>query len=151
MVREVDVLAADLSVHDAMMTLAAGRHRVYTVVDAQRRPVGLVSRADALLWQVEGGHDDERLADRVSDASLPLVYPDDMTARAVDVMLATDQGRLPVVDRRTGVMVGLLTRKDLLKVRASMARSEGERRAYLAWGKRSVARPGDAGRASRLP
>jgi len=51
-------------------------------------------------------------------------------------MLATDQGRLPVVDRRTGVLVGLVTRKDLLKVRASVARSEKNRSAYLAPRKR---------------
>jgi len=51
MVREVDILAADLPVPAAIAILAAGRHRIYPVLDAARRPVGLVSRADALLWQ----------------------------------------------------------------------------------------------------
>ena len=136
MVREVDILAADLPVPAAIAILAAGRHRIYPVLDAARRPVGLVSRADALLWQVEGGHGGELLGERVSDASLPLIHSDEVTARAVDIMLATDQGRLPVVDRRTGVLVGLVTRKDLLKVRASVARSEKDRSAYLAPRKR---------------
>jgi len=132
MVRDVDVLNDDLPVPEAVAVLAAGRHRVYPVVDAGGRPVGLVSRADALLWRAEGGHDDERLGERISDASLPIVHPDDVTARAVDVMLATDQGRLPVTDRKTGVLVGLLTRKDLLQVRGAVARSEHDRRAYFA-------------------
>jgi CIC family chloride channel protein len=132
MVREVDVLAADLPIVDAIAELEAGRHRVYPVVDAQNRPVGLVSRGDALLWRVEGGHDGELLAERVSDASLAVAHPDWVVARAVDLMLAADQGRIPVVDPRTGVLVGLLTRKDLLQVRASVVRSEGERRAYFA-------------------
>ena len=47
-------------------------------------------------------------------------------------MLATDQGRLPVIDRKTGVLVGLLTRKDLLQVRAAAVRAEDERTAYFA-------------------
>ena len=46
-------------------------------------------------------------------------------------MLATDQGRLPVVDPLSGVMVGLLARKDLLQVRAGAARAEHERESYL--------------------
>ena len=55
-----------------------------------------------------------------------------MVARAVDIMLATDQGRLPVTDPATGVLVGLLTRRDLLKVRAAVASSEEQRQAFLA-------------------
>ena len=132
MVRDVDVLTEDISVPEAVAVLAASVHRVYPVVDAAGRPVGLVSRADALRWQTEGGHDEDRLGERISDASLPLVHPDDVTARAVEVMLATDQGRLPVTERKTGVLVGLLTRKDLLQVRGAVARSEDHRRAYFA-------------------
>jgi CIC family chloride channel protein len=131
MVRKVDVLAADLSIGRAIAELQTGRHRVYPVVDGAGRPVGLVSRADALRWKVEGGHDDERLGERVSDALLPVVHPDDVAGRAVDLMLATDQGRIPVVDPASGVLVGLVTRKDLLQVRASVVRAEGERRAYF--------------------
>jgi CBS domain-containing protein len=67
----------------------------------------------------------------VSDAALPVVHPDDIAARAIEVMLATGQGRLAVTDARTGVLEGLVTRKDLLKVRASVARNEGEREAYF--------------------
>jgi len=46
-------------------------------------------------------------------------------------MLATDQGRIPVVDPQTGALVGLITRKDLLQVRAAVARSESERSAFF--------------------
>ena len=131
MVRDVDTLAASLSVGAAVATLAKGRHRIYPVVDSAGRPVGLVSRADALLWRIEGGHEAEPLGDRVSDASLAVIHPDEVVTHAVDVMLANDQGRSPVVDPRTGALVGLVTRKDLLQVRASVARSEGERSAFF--------------------
>ena len=132
MVTAVDTLTADLSVPDAVAALGAGRHHAYPVLDAAGRPVGLVTRGDALLWRTEGGHGDETLGERISDAGLAVLHPDDVTSHAVDVMLATGQGRLPVTDPRTGALVGLVTRKDLLQVRAAVNRSEGDRRAYFA-------------------
>ena len=92
----------------------------------------MVSRADALLWEMEGGHDQERLEDRVSDASLPLLHPDDVASHAVDLMLATDRGRLAVTDPTTSKLVGIVSRKDLLHIRAATSREERERRAYFA-------------------
>ncbi|MGE7415199.1 chloride channel protein [Methylobacterium tarhaniae] len=135
MVRAVDTLPGTLPVPEAVAVLETGRHRIYPVVDGAGRPVGLVSRADALLWTTEGGHEGERLDERVSDAALAVVHPDDVTAHAIDLMLATGQGRLPVTDPESGRLVGLLTRKDLLQVRAAFSRAEVERQAYLARGK----------------
>ncbi|MET7246860.1 chloride channel protein [Methylobacterium sp. EM32] len=138
MVRGVDTLPGALPVPEAVAVLEAGRHRIYPVLDEAGRPVGLVSRADALLWTTEGGHEGERLDERVSDASLCVVHPDDVTAHAIDLMLATGQGRLPVTDPASGQLVGLLTRKDLLQVRAAFSRAEGERRAYFSRGAKAV-------------
>jgi len=131
MVHDVDVLQADLSIAKAVSVLQSGQHRIYPVVDTFGRPVGLVSRADALLWKIEGGHDDERLEERISDASVAVVHPGDVVIHAVDLMLATDQGRLPVTDEETGKLVGILTRKDLLQVRASVRKEESEKQAYF--------------------
>jgi CIC family chloride channel protein len=131
MLRQVDTLPADLSVADAVTALQQGRHRIYPVVDAAGRPVGLVSRGDALRWVTEGGHAGERLGEHISDAGLACAYPDEVVAGAVDLMIAADQGRLPVIDRQSGVLVGLLTRRHLLQVRADLSRAEGERRAYF--------------------
>ncbi len=137
MVRDVDVLQANMAIPEAVTVLQAGQHRIYPVVDASGRPVGLVSRADALRWKIEGGHDDERLGERVSDASLAVVHPGDVVIHAVDLMLATDQGRLPVTDPGTGKLVGLVTRKDLLQVRAGVRREEGDKQAYFSSRKRA--------------
>lgn len=131
MERDVETLSANLDVPAAVAALEVGHHRIYPVVDPAGRPMGLVSRADALRWRIEGGHDGERLGERVSDAVLAVVHPGDIVSHAVDLMLATDQGRIPVTDPQTGVLVGLLTRKDLLQVRASVIRTEDERRAYI--------------------
>ncbi len=81
------------------------------------------------MWKA--AHEGERLEERVSDASLSIVHPGDVVSHAVDLMLATEQGRIPVTDPETGKLVGLLTRKDLLQVRAAVVRTEGERRAYF--------------------
>jgi CBS domain-containing protein len=131
MAKRVDSLPADMSITDAVAELERGRHRIYPVVDGRGRPVGLVSRADALRWRIEGGHKGERIDELISDASLDVIHPNDVVTRAVDLMLQNDQGRLPVTDPQTGRLVGLLTRKDLLRVRASVSQSEGERRAYF--------------------
>lgn len=48
MAREVDALAADLPVPEALAVMETGRHRVYPVIDDQRRPIGLVTRKDPL-------------------------------------------------------------------------------------------------------
>jgi H+/Cl- antiporter ClcA/CBS domain-containing protein len=131
MLRDVETVSADLSIGQAVAVLQTGRHRIYPVVDAAGRPVGLVSRGDALRWITEGGHQGERLGDLVSDAGFVRAWPDEAAARAVERMVSADQGRLPVVDRQTGALVGLVTRRHLLQVRADVARAEGERRAFF--------------------
>lgn len=131
MVREVDVLDAGQTVDQAVKIIEVGRHHAYPVVDAARRPVGIVSRGDALRWKTEGRHPGESLEEWISDAALAVVHPDDVVARALDIMMATGQGRVPVTDPISGILVGLLTRKDLLQVRVTVVQSERERRAYL--------------------
>lgn len=131
MVREVEVVPADLGLADVVALLEAGRHRIYPVVDAHARPIGLVSRADALRWRIETRSNDERLEDRITDASVVVTHPDVVLTAAIDLMLRNDLGRIPVTERQSGRIVGLLTRKDLLQVHAHATRSEHERAAYL--------------------
>jgi CBS domain-containing protein len=46
-------------------------------------------------------------------------------------MSATDMGRVPVLDRSSGALVGLVARRDLLRVRAHSVRHEREREALI--------------------
>jgi len=132
MIRKVDVLRSDSPVAEAIAAIEAGTHRTYPVVDAAGRPIGLVSRGEALRWRIEGGHAHETLGEHISDASLAIVHADDLISNAVEIMLATDQGRLPVVDPETGALIGLLTRRDVLAVRGRETENEMQREAYLA-------------------
>jgi chloride channel protein, CIC family len=134
MTAKVETLAADLPLADALTAIEDGAHHAYPVVDGAGRPVGLVSRSDALDWALEerdGDAAEGTLGERVSDADLAVVHPGDVVSHAIDVMLAAGQGRLPVTDPQSGRLVGLLTRKDLLQVRATVVRAEAERRAFF--------------------
>ncbi|MBE7243505.1 MAG: chloride channel protein [Actinomycetospora chiangmaiensis] len=136
----VETLGANLPLSEALAAIEAGAHHAYPVVDAVGRPVGLVSRSDALRWTLEVQDSDagsDTLGERVSDADLALVHPGDVVSHALDVMLSAGQGRLPVTDPQSGRLVGLLTRKDLLQVRATVVRSEAERRAFFRRGRGS--------------
>jgi len=133
MTTEVETLGATLTLAEAAAAIEAGRHDAYPVTDATGRPVAIVSRAEILLWTRE--HDEARagetLAERLSDASLPMVHPGDVVSHALDVMLADGSGRLLVTEAEGGALVGLLTRRDLLRIRAASLQAEGERQAYL--------------------
>ncbi len=60
-----------------------------------------------------------------------MVHPGDVVSHALDVMLADGSGRLLVTEAEGGALVGLLTRRDLLRIRAASLQAEGERQAYL--------------------
>lgn len=91
----------------------------------------MVTRADVLRWRTEGDHQAATLDDVVSDSSSVVAHPDDVLGRVADLMVASDLGRLPVVDRASHRVVGLVARKDLLRIRAVVNAQEEDRNAYF--------------------
>jgi chloride channel protein, CIC family len=71
------------------------------------------------------------LKDKVSDTSIPVGHPDDTVGHIADIMIAADAARIPIIDLASGVLVGLVSRKDLLRLRLSQKSAELERRPYL--------------------
>ncbi|MBB3457889.1 H+/Cl- antiporter ClcA [Rhizobium sp. BK313] len=133
MIAKVNTLPAAMPAAQALAQLAEqpDSHRFYPVVETDGRLVGMISRADALRWQSEPDLAGQTLYDLISDTSIPLAHPEDTVGRVADIMIQADTGRVPVVDERTGVLVGLIARKDLLRLRSAANRSEFERGAYL--------------------
>jgi len=133
MVTSVDTLPSTMLIDEVaqFFSMDAHRHRSYPVINAQRRLVGMVTRADALRWQMQERHPDQTLNDLVSDASLPVAHPDDMAGRVTDLMIAADVGRVPIVDPTQGTLVGLIARKDLLRLREASRLLDRERQAYF--------------------
>lgn len=137
MIDKVDTLPADMRVDEASAFFATTErtHRVYPVIDGAGLLKGVVTRGDALLWQQDPALTDQTLDERVSDTSVPIAHPEDTIGYVADLMLATDVGRIPVVDPETGRLLGLVARKDLLRLRHAANASENERKPYLGPGK----------------
>ncbi|MEF0940606.1 chloride channel protein [Rhizobium sp. BR 362] len=133
MIAKVNTLPAAMPVAEALtqLTEQPDAHRFYPVVEIDGRLVGMISRADALRWQSQPDFAGQTLYDLISDTSIPVAHPEDTVGRVADIMIQADTGRVPVVDERTGVLVGLIARKDLLRLRSAANRSEFERGAYL--------------------
>jgi len=103
------------------------RHKSYPVVDEAGRVVSVVSRSDVLRWSREGWPKDQRLEEREDVGEVFVGYTDELVGHLADRMAAADIGRVPIVDRATGKLAGLLARRDLLRVRAHAAKLERDR------------------------
>jgi chloride channel protein, CIC family len=137
MTSPVDTLPGSLPVNEAVSFFMSSeqRHRMYPIVDATGVLLGAVTRADALRWRREGTPNVSTLFDVVSDVSIPTAYPDETIGMVADRMVADELGRVPVIARDTRRLVGLIARKDLLRVRAAAVALEREREAfYFRWG-----------------
>jgi len=133
MVRDVDTLPTTMPINEAVSFFSSEtrRHKSYPLVDADGRVAGMVSRADVLRWRAENPHQGDSLFDRVSDRSLTVGYPDEPVSHLADRMVLADIGRVPIVDHETQKLVGLIARKDLLRIRATAKSMEANRVAYF--------------------
>jgi H+/Cl- antiporter ClcA len=140
MVKEVETLPASMAVDDAVAFFTGrkdaglpqrpggGRRKSYPIVDNDGRVVGLAPRAEVLRWMTEGEHGGQTLGEMISDAGLLLGRPEEMVGALAERMVERDTGRVPIVDDG-GRLVGLVTRKDLLRVHSRQRALEMERAA----------------------
>jgi len=128
MTYDPETLPGDMTVRAALAFFTeSARHRSYPVVDGEGRLLGLVSRSDALRWQVENQPGEAPLADLLSDASQPYAWRGTTIGEVADLMVETGIGRIPIVDAANSRVVGILSRHDLLKVRSVRRLAELER------------------------
>ena len=97
-------------------------HHGFPLVDAAGSLVGVLTRRDLLNPSVDPA---TKLRDLLK-RSPSIVYDDCSLRDAADHMVNHNIGRLPVIDRPTGRLVGMITRSDLLS--AHRRRLEGMRR-----------------------
>lgn len=127
-----ETLPGTMTTREALAFFADGaRHRSYPVVDADRRLIGLVSRSDALRWQVDHSAADSSLAEVISDAAQPVAFPETPSGIVADLIIESGIGRIPIVEHGSHRIVGLLSRQDLLKVRASHRQAETGRSRFV--------------------
>jgi CBS domain-containing protein len=133
MVSDVETLPTTMLVDEAIEFFSgeAKRHKSYPLVDADGLVVGLVGRRDVLEWRAERPDKDATLFDCASDQSVLVGHADEPLGLLVDRMIAADVGRVPIVERGTAKLVGLVTRKDLLHIRSSVRSAESDRLSYF--------------------
>jgi CBS domain-containing protein len=128
----VETLPATMPIADAVtfFTAAEGaaRFKSYPVVDAKGMPVWMVSRADILRWSREGWPPGGTLQDAAGD--LMIAYADELVGHLADRMAVADVGRVPIIERQSRQLVGLVARRDLLRARTRV-RTEEQHRAKL--------------------
>lgn len=133
MIRDVDVLPSSLTVAEAIefFTTEVPRHKSYPLKDAQGRFAGMISRADVLRWTMDGEDARAKLAEVTRAGETLVTEPDELVGSLADRMGQFDVGRVPVVAHGDGKLVGIVARKDLLKIRAHLRAHEHERTAPL--------------------
>jgi chloride channel protein, CIC family len=110
-------LPGEMPLIDAVRFFATdAQHRSYPVVDQRGRLLGLVSRTDALRWQM-GETAEGTLAEALSDAATQYAFVDTPTGEVADLMVESGVGRVPIIDQETRRVVGIISRQDPLKVR----------------------------------
>ncbi len=134
MTKKVDSLPVTTTIGEAIgfFDTVSGRlrHKSYPVLDGDGRVTGMVSRSDVLRWMREDFPAGETLGEHAKDQTLFLAHADELVGHLADRMAAADIGRVPVVEPGSGRLVGLVARRDLLRVRAHAARQEnGPRKA----------------------
>jgi CBS domain-containing protein len=121
-------LSEDMPVAEAIRFFeSVARHRSYPVIDPAGRPVAIVSRSDALRWQRAEVAVGLTLGEHLSDVSLPVVHPTMPASEVANLMIAEEIGRVCVVARESGVLIGIIARRNLLQPRAGNVRQERER------------------------
>ena len=135
MARPAESILATWTVADTLTFFTAPgaprRHKSYPVVDANGRVRGMVSRADALRWLGDTENQDKLLSEQVAGQDLVVGYDDELAGHLADRMAATDVGRVPILNRQSGALVGLVARRDLLRIRSNTMRHEHEREALI--------------------
>ncbi|MNL55649.1 CBS domain protein [compost metagenome] len=101
------------------------------MVDGQSVVVGEVTRADSLAWALESLQDERTLAEALAGRELVHGYPDELASQIADRMALSGAGRVPIVDRASGRLLGIVGRKDLFRSRARRLREESQRTAFF--------------------
>lgn len=133
MTTPVQTLPADWTVAQAIahFTTAQPVHTSYPVVDAQGAVVGEVTRADSLAWALDEDQSARTLDEALQGRELIFGHPEELASQLADRMALSGAGRVPILDRANGRLVGIVGRKDLFRSRARRLREESQRTAYF--------------------
>ena len=93
-------------------------HHNYPVTDNEGKFLGIISRIDILQWFNEKKHGDETIAGKISETPPYSAAPNTKIGDIADYFFNTQSELIAVVDPATHLIVGVVTRHDLLKARS---------------------------------
>jgi CBS domain-containing protein len=139
MLKDVKTLPGTMTITEAIdfFSTSEFRYSCYPVLDKGHNVLGLITRADPINWAVDAknGHDHggTTLQEYLRDQELLVGYPDELAGRIADRMAVSGVGLIPIIDRASGQLLGMIGRKDLLRVRVERLHEEDDRAAYFRW------------------
>jgi len=129
--KNVVSLKAEDAVETVRTWIASGaagtRHQGFPVLNQNGVLVGVLTRRDLLAPEVSG----QILVAELIKRPPKFVYSDCTLRDAADHMVNHDIGRLPVVNRQTRKVVGMITRSDVLSAHRRRIRDSEEAQATL--------------------
>jgi H+/Cl- antiporter ClcA/CBS domain-containing protein len=134
MVKKVNTLSASMPVEEALRLFTDDRipaHTSYPVISPEGKVLGMASRAAIFRWAARPRPEDATLGSIVPNVAMLTAYPDELVSYLADRMMEADIGRVPVIAREDGRLVGLVARKDLLKIRAKALKEDQERQSFF--------------------
>jgi H+/Cl- antiporter ClcA len=124
-------LPAAMTIEETIRFFGSGeeRHKSYPVVQPDGRLTGLVSRGDVLRWTRNGWNAEDRLGELCTVVAT--AYADETAGALADRMATGRFSRVPVIEPGSGKLIGIVTRRELLRVRSLSLRAEQERHGPL--------------------
>jgi chloride channel protein, CIC family len=108
--------------------------RLLPVVDAQERLAGVITSEDMRKWKDEGtGEILRQTLGELSRANPASVNSDEILRATVHRMAESGLTRMPVMDRESGKLQGMITLEAVLKARARHLEDERHREQTLSW------------------
>ena len=106
-------VTAETSIDDAMDILFEKQISGLPVVDENGRLIGIVSEADRLKILTNPQHSESALVADIMTRGVVIVDENTSFSQAADLLMRVGIRRLPVM--RDGCVVGIISRRDLLK------------------------------------
>jgi CBS domain-containing protein len=124
MATPADTLPAAMTVDEAIAFFGSGedRHKSYPVLTVDGKLAGLISRGDVLRWTRQGSNGSDALGDVALEVAT--AFPDETAGALADRMAQGRFSRVPVIGREGGRVIGIVTRRELLRTRSLALRVE---------------------------
>lgn len=135
MSKAVQTLPDRMGIHDAVAFFSQGepilQHRYYPVINDAGQPVGVVSRAEVLQWALQGYTPAATLAQHLGGTAIVVGYTHEFAGRLADRMMQADANCAVVLNKEHKMLVGLVTRADLLQTRSDAMLQECSRETLI--------------------